>query len=99
MANQKLAQEELQAIAQLQQQNQIITTEFGTIELLKMSLDARRKAAEEALTQVRKTEQELVGTLQSKYGEGTIDLASGEFVASAAATAPAPEMPVLEKAE
>ena len=96
MANQKLTQEELQAIAQLQQQTQTATMELGNIELLKISLETRRTNALSLLEQVRENEQKLVSSLQAKYGDGSIDLKTGEFIP---VQQPAPVMPVLEKAE
>jgi len=79
MANQKLTQEELQRIAQLQQQNQAIVLELGSIELAKMSVDARRENAEKALEELRSAEQQLAKDLQETYGDGTINLETGEF--------------------
>lgn len=95
MANQKLTQEELQSIAELQQKNQAIVSELGQIELAKMSIDARRTAAENFLAELRKTEEELANSLNETYGAGSIDLQNGEFVPAPVeeeATPPAPEV-------
>ena len=80
MANQKLTQEELQTIAELQQKNNAVVSELGQVELAKMSIDARRANAEAYLTDLRKEEEEFGKTLSEKYGAGSIDLESGEFV-------------------
>jgi len=84
MANQKLTQEELQTIAELQQKNNAVVSELGQIELTRMAVEARRANAETYLADLRKEEDEFGKTLSDKYGAGSIDLDSGEFV-------PAPE--------
>jgi len=87
MANQKLTQEELQTIAELQQKNNAVVSELGQIELTRMAVEARRANAETYLADLRKEEDEFGKTLSDKYGAGSIDLESGEFV------------PALEQAE
>jgi len=84
MANTKLTQEELQTIAELQQKNNAVVSELGQIELTRMAVEARRANAETYLADLRKEEDEFGKTLSDKYGAGSIDLESGEFV-------PAPE--------
>ena len=84
MANTKLTQEELQTIAELQQKNNAVVSELGQIELSRMAVEARRANAETYLADLRKEEDEFGKTLSDKYGIGSIDLDSGEFV-------PAPE--------
>ena len=84
MANKKLTQEELQTIAELQQKNNAVVSELGQIELTRMAVEARRANAETYLADLRKEEDEFGKTLSDKYGAGSIDLESGEFV-------PAPE--------
>lgn len=80
MENQKLTQEELQKIAELQQRNNAVVSEFGQIELAKMGVDARRTNAEAYLAELRKEEEEFGKELSDKYGSGSIDLESGEFI-------------------
>ena len=84
MANTKLTQEELQTIAELQQKNNAVVSELGQVELTRMAVEARRANAETYLADLRKEEDEFGKTLSDKYGIGSIDLDSGEFV-------PAPE--------
>lgn len=84
MANTKLTQEELQTIAELQQKNNAVVSELGQVELTRMAIEARRANAETYLADLRKEEDEFGKTLSDKYGIGSIDLDSGEFV-------PAPE--------
>ena len=92
MENQKLTQEELQQIADLQNKNRAIVSEFGEIELIKLNLEARTENAKKFLTELREEEQTFGKELSEKYGDGTVDLQSGEFVpAPVAEEAPAEE--------
>ena len=82
METKKLQQEELQQLISLQQKNQDIIMEFGQIEVLKLEIQDRVQIAKQYLAQVREQEKTLVQSLQSVYGEGTIDLDKGEFIPS-----------------
>ena len=95
MENQKLSQEELQQIADLQNRNRAIVQELGEIELVKLNVERRRDNAEAFLAELRQAEADFGKALSEKYGDGTVDLSTGEFVA-----APAPaEAPAEESAE
>ncbi|CAB4124805.1 hypothetical protein UFOVP54_30 [uncultured Caudovirales phage] len=78
----KLQQEELQQIKSLQEKNQIIISEFGQIELIKLDVESRVQAAKAYLLELREEENTLADFLESTYGEGTIDLDKGEFIPS-----------------
>ena len=80
MENQKLTEKELQTIKELQQKNNAVVAELGQIELTRMSVEARRANAESYLTDLRKEEEDFGKELSDKYGTGSIDLESGEFV-------------------
>ena len=82
METKKLQQEELQQLISLQQKNQDIIMEFGQIEVLKLEIEDRVQIAKQYLAQIREQEKALVQSLQSAYGEGTIDLDKGEFIPS-----------------
>ena len=92
MENQKLTEDELQKIGELQQKNNAVVSELGQIELIKMNVEARRQAAEKYLTDLREEEEGLGKELSDKYGSGSINLETGEFV-------PAPEEAAEEVAE
>ena len=87
MENTKLSQEELQQIADLQARNRAIVQEFGEIKLIELNLKRRTENAEQYLADLRQAESEFGKALSEKYGDGTVDLATGEFV-----PAPAPEV-------
>ena len=80
METKKLTTEEIQRITELQQKNNALATELGQIELIKLNLQLRREAAEKFLEELRSEEQELGKELTDKYGSGSINLETGEFV-------------------
>ena len=87
--NKKFTQEELDKITKLREENQNKIAQFGTIEveilLTKQRLDAlqnAKAAAEEEYVALQDSERDLVKELNNKYGAGTVDLESGEFIPS-----------------
>ena len=75
----KLTQEELDTIKALNEKSRAVTVELGEIELLKIQLIKRRKYAEQYLEDLRSQQDSNGKILTEKYGDGTIDLESGEF--------------------
>jgi len=82
MENQKLTQEELTTLQELQQNGQAIIDELGQIELAKLTLGQRRTKAEQFLADLQKQEQEFIQNITNQYGIGTINAETGEFVPS-----------------
>tara|TARA_R110002126_G_scaffold90280_1_gene215390 strand:+ start:1178 stop:1432 length:255 start_codon:yes stop_codon:yes gene_type:complete len=80
MKNKKLTQEEVTQIKNIQDRMQAVQTELGQLELAKMDLANRRKNVEEYLQETRATEVDLVKELEEKYGKGTVNLGTEEFV-------------------
>ena len=80
MKNKKLTQEEVAQIKNIQDRMQAVQTELGQLELAKMDLANRRKNVENYLQETRDSEAELVKELEEKYGKGTINLDTEEFV-------------------
>ena len=83
----KFTEDELKQITELRDQSQEKVIEFGQLKidvmLTKQRLDNLAKAEEEAelnYKALQEKEVELVNTFKEKYGVGTVDLASGEFV-------------------
>lgn len=92
MENQKLTQEELQKIAELQEKNRAAVMELGEIAMITLNLEKRQEGAEKFIEELRAEEQTFGKELSEKYGNGTINLESGEFVpAPAEEEAPAAE--------
>ena len=97
MKNTKLSQEELQSIQQLQEKNRAIVIEFGEIELIKLNLERRAENAKKYLAELREEENTFGKELSDKYGDGTVDLSTGEFVpAPKTEDAPAEEVSAAE---
>ena len=83
----KFTEDELKQITELRDQSQEKVIEFGQLKidvmLTKQRLDNLAKAEEEAelnYKALQEKEVELVNTFKEKYGVGTVDLSSGEFV-------------------
>lgn len=73
MENQKLTQEELQQIQNIQERLQLAQQELGKLELQKVDIL-------NYVTQTRQFESDLVKVLEDKYGKGSIDLDKEEFI-------------------
>ncbi len=101
MENQKLTQEELNQLSELQQKNAALVQELGQISLAEINLDARKEGAETFLAELKQAEVDLVKELEDKYGVGSIDLQAGEFIpapkAEKAPAAKADEPEVVEE--
>lgn len=80
MAVSKLTQEELQQLQQIQNNNQAVIQELAQVALAQINLKKRQENVETFLENLRKSEADLVKTLQDKYGIGNINLETGEFV-------------------
>ena len=80
MKNKKLTQEEVAQIKNIQDRMQAVQTELGQLELAKLDLDQRRKNVVTYLNETREKEADLVKVLEDKYGKGTINLDTEEFV-------------------
>ena len=92
MENQKLTQEELGKIQELQEKNRAAVMELGEIAMITLNLEKRQEGAEKFIEELREEEQAFGKELSEKYGNGSIDLQSGEFVpAPAQEEAPAAE--------
>lgn len=80
MSNQKLTQEEVNKLQELQQLKNALIQELGEIGLAQINLDARQDNAENFLENLRKEENAFYKQLEDTYGTGTIDLKAFEFV-------------------
>jgi len=82
MKNKKLTEEEIKQIEELQQKNGVLIQELGQISLMEINLEERQNSAKEFLADLKKSEAELVKSLEETYGVGSINLKTGEFVSS-----------------
>ncbi len=77
-----LSQEELNNLATLQQQQDNFIIQLGQIEYQISTLEKQKKNIKQNIESFEKNQIELGDQLKQKYGEGTINLESGEFVKS-----------------
>ena len=83
----KFTEEELEKITKLRDASQAKIVEFGQLKLERLLANQRLTriddldiAAEEEYTVLQDQELVLVDELKEKYGVGTVDIQSGEFV-------------------
>lgn len=76
----KLTEEEISELNKIQQKNLRVIQQMGQIQISRLNLDEQEKSVEQDLYIVRKEEKELVQTLEQKYGKGSVDISTGEFI-------------------
>jgi hypothetical protein len=77
-----LSQEELNNLATLQKQQDNFIIQLGQIEYQISTLEKQKKIIRQNIESFENNQIELGDQLKQKYGEGTINLESGEFVKS-----------------
>ena len=82
----KLTDDEIKSIKEVQQGYQQLQTTIGSVHLRKHQQILQVEEAEKQLvelevnfTQMRNDEVELLKNLEEKYGQGNLDMVSGEF--------------------
>ena len=81
MENKKLETTEIEKLKELQQRSVNISAEFGNLEILKLQMEARKNDLIGAYNTLKQEETEFGKELSEKYGDGTIDIEKGEFIA------------------
>jgi hypothetical protein len=82
MSYQKLTEEEIKTIQEIQQSNQALVNELGSLEVTKIQIENRYDELVEYYNELKVKENTFGKELSDKYGNGTIDLEKGEFVPS-----------------
>ena len=82
MDNQKVEENDIIVINNLQTKYNELLVEAGQIFIAQAELDNARKAFEKKLSEFRTTEQDITKRMSQKYGDGTIDLENKEFIFS-----------------
>ena len=82
MTTQVLTQEELTQVQSLQSKRDQLTIDFGFIELQIQELELQKESLIEQLSQLKSKEIQVGKEFQDKYGEGSINIAKGEFTSS-----------------
>jgi hypothetical protein len=75
-----LTTDELQSLKSFQSTRSQIINDFGIIEFQIQELKTQKEMLVKALANLKVEENKVSQELQEKYGEGNIDLTSGEFV-------------------
>jgi hypothetical protein len=78
----KLTQQQLQEVLDLNNTKNQITQQLGQIELQKLQLSNTKQELLELYKQLIEQEKLLGEQLQEEYGEGTINIETGEFTPS-----------------
>ena len=79
MKNKKLSEKELQPLKEYQEKINIIIVSLGKLDLQINSLENTKKDLIKEYQELEILQQKTALELQNKYGEGNIDLESGEF--------------------
>ena len=75
----KLSQEELNTLNQLQETQNNIINSLGQLEYNIQLLELKKEKLTEEIENLKETEKQIGEDLSKKYGNGSIDLASGLF--------------------
>jgi hypothetical protein len=76
----KFTEEELKQITDFRDQTSRITSELGQVQIQKILLNDVQENLQAQYKQLQSQEAELVSVLNEKYGKGTVDISTGEFV-------------------
>mgnify|MGYP001282889706 FL=1 len=75
----KLSEEELEILRGYQQEQNQITFNLGNVDIQKAILEGQRSQILDSLANLQEKSNKTAKELQDKYGEGSIDLETGEF--------------------
>jgi hypothetical protein len=80
MENINLSQDEINELKSIQDQTNQLIVSFGQIELGIQTLEIQKNELKSKLIELKIKEDQLGQTLQSKYGNGSINIETGEFI-------------------
>ena len=75
----KLSKEELDTLKDYQQKNDLIVLRLGRTDVQKAILEGQRGMILEDLSKLQEETKGTAKTLQEKYGDGNVNLETGEF--------------------
>jgi len=75
-----LSKEEINKLSSLQQQQDNFVIQLGQIEYQKNLLDQQKDTTKQHIKSFENEQIQLAKQLEEKYGKGTVNLESGEFV-------------------
>jgi len=82
METKVLTQDEITQLKTVQQERYSLIDKFGTIEIQFQELESTKQKLKLDYEKLKQKEDVLGKQLQSKYGDGTINLEKGEFVSA-----------------
>ena len=80
MKVEKLTESEVSSVKEIQKLRAELIDKYGLIEMSIQDLKLQKQEVTEELKEIKVTELKLSQELQSKYGVGTINIDSGEFI-------------------
>ena len=80
MKIEKLTEQEISSVKEIQKLRAEIIDKYGSIEMAIQDLKLQKQEVTEELKELKSNEIILSQELQSKYGRGTINIDSGEFI-------------------
>ena len=80
MENKVLDKEEVETLTSLQQEQNDLVYQLGQIEYQIGFFTKQKELAKQQLEAFEKKQQEQAQKLEEKYGQGTVNLESGEFI-------------------
>ena len=76
----KLTKEEVNQLKHIKSSTEKVVNEFGQISISEEGLKQRKARAVEFLDQLKGQENQLAKSLEDKYGKGSVNIDSGEFI-------------------
>ena len=80
MKVEKLTEQEILSVKEIQKLRAELIDKYGLIEMSIQDLKLQKQEVTKELKEIKITELKLSQELQSKYGVGTINIDSGEFI-------------------
>jgi predicted phage-related endonuclease len=80
MKIEKLTEREILSVKEIQKIRAEVIEKYGLIEMTIQDLELQKREVNEELKELKSNEITLSQELQSKYGKGTINIDSGEFI-------------------
>ena len=80
MENKVLTPEELSKLQELNDKRGDLVERFGILEINIQDLELQKEQLIDELSKLKAAELDLGGLLQQKYGDGNIDLSTGEVI-------------------
>ena len=75
-----LTEEELQTVKDIQNDGKFITQQFGILEVQIQDLEIQKDDLVDSLKDLKVRERNLLTEIENKYGKGSINVETGEFV-------------------